>query len=337
MYAYTGSGEARQHGCTGATEMATTGFKVGKVDLRGLEPGDAGWEEARAAVAASMEVHGAVVVVHGALGPDLRGALFGRAAPEFFALPMEAKRRLVSGPINGYIGPRPAAPAYESARVWEVAVDGGGVVRNSADVVWPDGIPAFCDVISACAKNMLDLQKTLETMILEGLGVREEHVVGAHLRSLNYSVRLSHYGSLAEMGNEMFMEAHKDCTVLSLLAQHDVGGLELQVEGGSWLAVPAEPDTFVAVAGELLTVVTNGRVPACVHRVRTPSDRERFSVQFESRPKYGSSVRPVDELVDADHPLQYNTCDFDEYVDFRFVGNGRKLSDPLKGFCGVDE
>lgn len=80
--------------------------------------------------------------------------------------------------------------------------------------------------------------------------------------------------------------------------------------------------------------MTNGRVPACVHRVRTPSNRERLSVQFVSMPKDGFAVSPLDELVDGDHPLQYNPCNFSEYVDFRFgAGAGRKLSDTLKAFC----
>ncbi|KAF8697456.1 hypothetical protein HU200_036057 [Digitaria exilis] len=315
--------------------MASTALAgmISKVDLRGLEPGGPGWAEARAAVTASMEAHGAVLVAHDALGAELRRRLFERAAPELFAIPAEVKRSLVSGLIHGYIGPRPEAPAYESARVWEAAVD-GTVVRDVAGVVWPHGNPAFSDTIGEFAQNMLDLQKTVEAMILEGLGVGREHI-DSHLRSLNYSVRLSHYGSLAEMGNEMFMQAHKDCTVLSLLSQHDVDGLELQLNDGSWLSVPAEPGTFTVVAGDLLTVVTNGRVPANVHRVRTPSDRERFSVQFESRPRYGWTVRPAEELVDEEHPRQYSPCNFDEYVDFRFVGDGRKSSDPLKSFCGV--
>jgi isopenicillin N synthase-like dioxygenase len=30
------------------------------------------------------------------------------------------------------------------------------------------------------------------------------------------------------------MQAHRDCTVLSLLAQHDVDGLELQRADGTW-------------------------------------------------------------------------------------------------------
>ncbi|CAO2163392.1 unnamed protein product [Urochloa humidicola] len=120
-----------------------------------------------------------------------------------------------------------------------------------------------------------------------------------------------------------------------MVVQHGVEGLEVQIEDGSWVAVPPEPDTVTVIAGELLTVLANGRVPAGVHRVRTPSDRERMSVLFESSPKEGATVRPLEELVDDDHPIMYNDCSFSEYVDFRFAGDGRKLSDPLKAFCGA--
>ncbi|KAF8697455.1 hypothetical protein HU200_036056 [Digitaria exilis] len=67
---------------------------IARVDLRGvLQPGEPGWEAARDAVTASMAAHGCVVVAHDALGPDLRRALFDRALPELFALPLESMAR----------------------------------------------------------------------------------------------------------------------------------------------------------------------------------------------------------------------------------------------------
>ncbi|CAO2163393.1 unnamed protein product [Urochloa humidicola] len=321
----------------GASQQLRRG--LGKVDLRGLEPGGPGWEAARAMVAASMEAVGTVVVTHDALGADLRRALFGRAMPEFFALPPDAKRSLVSGPVNGYIGPRPGALAYESVRAWETT-DDAGAVRNVGDLLWPDGgNPAFCDTVGTFAKNMLDLERKVGRMILESLGVQAEHVE-SHLQALAYNVRLAHYGPLLPAGTaaaattDLSMQPHRDCTMLTMVIQHGVEGLEVQVEDGSWVAVPPEPDTATVVAGELLTVVANGRVLAGVHRVRTPSDRERMSVLFVSTPKEGATVRPLEELVDDDHPLMYNDCSFSEYVDFRFAGDGRKLNDPLKA-CGT--
>ncbi|CAL4998666.1 unnamed protein product [Urochloa decumbens] len=305
---------------------------IGRVDLRGIEPSSRGWEEARAAVAASMEALGAVLVVQDALSPDLRRALFGRAMPELFALPLDVKRSLVSGHINGYVGPRPSAPSYESVRAWETT--NGGAVRNVGDVLWPHGgNPAFCGTVSAFATNMLGLQRKVGTMVLESLGVGQGSL-GSHLGSLSYSVRLSHYG-VSEAGGGMLMKSHRDPTVLSVVVQHDVEGLEVQAQDGSWLAVAPQPDTVAVLAGELLAVVTNGRVPACVHRVSAPSRRERLSAQFVSTPKDGFTVRPVDELVDADHPPRYNPCDFEGYIRFRYAGEGRKLSDPLEAFCGV--
>ncbi|KAG2578704.1 2-oxoglutarate-dependent dioxygenase AOP3-like [Panicum virgatum] len=310
-------------------------MELTKVDLRGVEPGGPGWEAGRGAVTASMVAHGFVVVAHDALGPDLHQALFARALPELFALPIEAKKRNVNtkGEFTGYIGPIDGMN-WESLVVEESA--DAARVRGFTDLMWPDGNPEFCETMVSFAKNIMKLEEMVETLVLEGLCVRGESI-RAHLDMLGHGIRMSHYGAPSNTETAVTLSPHYDDIMVNAIVQHEVEGLEVHVGDGRWVAVPAEPGTIAFVAGDQLRVATNGRVPACYHRVRTPSNRDRFSVLFGRRQKDGVPVRPLDDLVDAEHPLLYNPLRHEEYSKWRFSVEGRKLEDPLKEFCGVEK
>jgi hypothetical protein len=117
-------------------------MEITKVDLRGLEPGGAGWDEARDAVTTSMVAYGFVLVQHDGLDRDMRLALLDRVLPELFALPAEAKQRNVSNEVlyGGYIGQLPGL-AYESVCIHDVANTGS--ISDFANIFWPQGNPAF--------------------------------------------------------------------------------------------------------------------------------------------------------------------------------------------------
>ncbi|CAO2149056.1 unnamed protein product [Urochloa humidicola] len=323
--------------------------EIAKVDLHGLNPGTPGWAEARAAVTASMAAHGCVVAAHDAVDEKLRRALFGRALPELFTLPFDAKKRsgvFVNGPHTGYVGQVPNV-ALETVAVPDAADDPGTTVRDLAGRLWPDdGNPDFCETMVAFAKNVLELEQMVERMVLEGLGACEESIA-TQLASQSHAVRVTLYGAPwpGEEASGVALLAHRDEHMTTVIAQDEVGGLEVAQgarDGARWFAVPPEPGTLVFMAGDQFTVVTNGRVPACMHRVRTPaagSGRGRFSALLFRRRREGGDpmLRAMEELVDEEHPLMYKPCNHEEYRAFRFSEEGRRLRErnPLKAFCGV--
>ncbi|RCV32915.1 hypothetical protein SETIT_7G041300v2 [Setaria italica] len=269
-----------------------------------------------------MGAHGYVLVAHDALGTEpRRRALFGRALPELFALPFEAKKRsglFCNGPHRCYEGQVPAV-ALETLPIPDAAEPGR--VRDLAGRLWPQGNPDFW-------------------MTLEGLGAREESIA-SQLGSQSHFVRVTLYGTGTHPDGEdtggvsLALHAHRDEHMTTVIAQHEVGGLEVQAADGRWHAVPPEPGTFVLMAGDQFTVVTNGRVPACVHRVRTlPGGCRRRKGKGEA-----AVLNAMDELVDEDHPLMYRPCNHEEYRAFRYSEEGRRLCerDPLKAFCGVEK
>ncbi|XP_047062176.1 probable 2-oxoglutarate-dependent dioxygenase AOP1 [Lolium rigidum] len=311
-------------------------MEIKKIDLRGLKPGGPGWDDARDAVTASMVANSCVVVQHDGLNRDIRQALFGRAMPELFAFPVETKRRNVSNDVQygGYIGQLPGMAGYESMSIEDVPDHGH--ISDFAKLFWPQGNPAFCETSAGFARDAIQLERTVTKMVLEGLGVRDKHALDSHHDRLRYTLRMAYYGSSPEDdAAKMSMPEHRDYVMTSMIVQHQVEGLEVQLKDGSWFSVPPEPDTCAIVAGSLFSVVTNGRVQACLHRVRTPSNRDRFSALLGCMPTKGSMVRAMDEFVDEGHPLMYHPCDPYEYVSFQYSEEGRKSKDALKSFCGV--
>ena len=111
------------------------------------------------------------------------------------------------------------------------------------------------ETIVSFAKNILKLEEMVETLLLEGLGVRGESI-GAHLDMLSDSIRMWRYGAPSDTETAVTMQAHCDLTMVTAIVQHEVEGLEVHVGDGRWAAVPAEPGTFAFVAGEQLRVHT---------------------------------------------------------------------------------
>jgi isopenicillin N synthase-like dioxygenase len=99
--------------------------------------------------------------------------------------------------------------------------------------------------------------------------------------------------------------AHVDYSLVTLLAEDESGGLELQLADGKWHAVKPRPDALVVNLGEIAEAVSGGELRATPHRVvnRSPT-RARVSLPVFVNPPLPAVVEPRPRRrrhADAEH------------------------------------
>jgi isopenicillin N synthase-like dioxygenase len=91
---------------------------------------------------------------------------------------------------------------------------------------------------------------------------------------------------------------HTDYGLLALLAQDDVGGLQVAAPEG-WIDAPPIAGTFVCNIGDMLDRLTGGWYRSTPHRVRNLSSRSRLSFPFFLDPGFTAEVPPLPERAAA--------------------------------------
>jgi isopenicillin N synthase-like dioxygenase len=80
---------------------------------------------------------------------------------------------------------------------------------------------------------------------------------------------------------------------LTLLAQDNVGGLQVQTPAGHWVDVPPIEDALVVNVGDMLHRLSNGKLLSTPHRVINATGQERFSVPFFFDPHVSTEITPL--------------------------------------------
>ena len=100
--------------------------------------------------------------------------------------------------------------------------------------------------------------------------------------------------------------ANTDWGALTLLAQDDAGGLQVQRADGEWLDVPPVPGAFVVNVGDMMQRWTNDRWPSTMHRVINRfSGRDRWSIAYFFDLDAESRIEPLPSCVTATRPPRY--------------------------------
>jgi isopenicillin N synthase-like dioxygenase len=246
---------------------------------------------------------------------DVYGAL-----AEFFTQPAEVKQRYqVPGSFgqSGYTGLLVETAAGAEHADWKEMLNWSVQVPadHPAKRRWPDLYhdPVFPDdvvsgiglLLSRFHHDVFHLQRRFLRIVADGLSVAPEYfdrLVADHTtlsRALHYPAMVD-----APDGEHVWAAPHADINAVTALPRATTRGLQLEM-GGEWVDVVAPDGQAVMNTGLMLETLTNGLIPAGVHRVVADGAEERYSIVQFCHPVRGAILSPLPSCVSEQRPLAY--------------------------------
>jgi isopenicillin N synthase-like dioxygenase len=251
-------------------------------------------------------------------------------AHDFFDLPIKDKEKVsfeLGNKNRGYIALGAESSDPDASRDEKEAYDfthpipaitAGELLpdRISGKNLWAEQPACLKPVINLYMEKSIQLGRVLFQIFAVGLGL-DRHYFGDKIDYPIAQLRLLHYP--AQNSEDLTMEnlgigKHCDYECLTILAQEDVGGLQVLNLQGEWIEAPPIEGAFNVNIGEMLTRWTNGKFKATPHRVINTGGRRRYSVAFFFATNYDVNIKPLDVCVTEGGTPQYEEILAGEYL-----------------------
>ncbi len=269
--------------------------------------------------------------------PDALVEAMRAMSRRFHALPMEAKLRIrqnaahrgympfsTSTIVTSSVATVTKPNQSESLMVMhDLAPDDPRMLRGdplAGPNQWPDEMPEIRDVALAYMAAMTGLGRRVAVALAEALDLPADTFL-KHFEDPVLWLRLLHYPQQKDEPDLYGSAPHTDYGFVTLLAQDDVGGLEVRNKAGEWIPAPPIPDTFVMNVADILQCWSNGRFASTPHRVRNLSGRERYSQPFFFDPSLDTIVECPPQLLAAGEAPKHPPVRYGDYVMERLDKN----------------
>lgn len=237
------------------------------------------------------------------------------ASRRFFALPEDEKLKIrIDRNFRGYLPIASSTIVTSSVAqvskpnqseslmiMHEVAADDPDAIAEKAlqgPNQWPDEgqVPGFRATMEDYVARMETLGRKLVSAISVALGMAPDDLDPWFEKPTTF-LRLLHYPTQPQEEGLFGSAPHTDYGFITLLAQDDVGGLEVRNKAGEWVAAPPMPGTFVMNVGDILARWSNDRFVSTPHRVINRSGRERYSQPFFFDPSMDHTIAAMPSCV----------------------------------------
>ena len=275
------------------------------IDLRDYDAGGERRAEFVRVLGEGLERFGFVAVSHHGIAASVIEQGY-QVARDFFALPTDVKLRCEAAEISHERGYTPFG--LEHAR--DTAVPDLKEFYHVGRELRPEelgssAVPAnvFPTEVADFASVMTSLYASLESFalrLLDGVGAylgQPPSFFRDMVRDSNSVLRVIHYPDLgARMpAGAVRAAAHEDINLMTVLPASTRPGLELLTRDNEWMAVQTPPDVMICDTGDMMQLVTAGRLPATTHRVVNPEDSDggRMSMPFFLHPHPDALLQPL--------------------------------------------
>ncbi|CAI9770005.1 unnamed protein product [Fraxinus pennsylvanica] len=260
------------------------------------------------------------------------------AERRFFALSKEEKKKVSRGEANplGYYDTELTKNVRDWKEVFDFTVMNPTIVpashvpedRELREWVnqWPQYPPELREACEEYAAEMEKLTYKLLELIALSLGLPKTRLNGFFKEHTSF-IRLNHYPVCPVPQLVLGVGRHKDAGALTILAQDDVGGLEVKRKtDGEWVFVKPTPNAYIINVGDIIQVWSNDKYESVEHRVMVNSEKERFSIPFFLNPAHFTWVEPLEELTNKENP-KYKAYNWGKFFVTRKRTNTR-FSEP---------
>ncbi|CAI9765547.1 unnamed protein product [Fraxinus pennsylvanica] len=259
------------------------------------------------------------------------------AARKFFALSKEEKKKVSRDEVNplGYYDTEHTKNVRDWKEVFDLTLKKPNIVPASHQSddkelnqfmnQWPENLPELKEACEEYAEEMVKLAYKLLELISLSLGLPKTRL-NDFIKDHASFLRLNRYPPCPAPHLVLGVGRHKDPIVLTILAQDDVGGLEVKRKtDGEWILVKPTPNAYIINVGDIIQVWSNDKYESVEHRVMVNSEKERFSIPFFLNPTSSTWVKPMEELINKQNLAKYKPYNWGEFLAKRARSNYEKL------------
>ncbi|KAJ0979360.1 hypothetical protein J5N97_014834 [Dioscorea zingiberensis] len=257
------------------------GIEIPVIDLESLDD-DALTKACREWGLFRLENHG--------IPPDLSAKLKDEVA-RLLSLSFEEKESRFHGSSVAYFWGTPAMRSLRSVN-W---VEGLHIPMDQLRSDVDSAHSALRSLAAEYGEHMAKIARKLFDAVAADLKL-ESSQLGPYLDESHGTLRVYRYPPCPDLANYYGLEAHTDSSVLSILNQDSVGGLQI-LHASQWFHVAPVPGTLIVNLGDMLQAISNDKYKSVQHRVLANGDKERMSLCYFAFPREGavltsSSYRP---------------------------------------------